>query len=99
MTGVSCPSASQCVVAGHYGGTSGDTQGLLLTGSGSSWTATRAPVPSNADGSGYVYVMGVSCSSASRFPHGNDLLKSAPERAPWQWAARCAHPALQNLPC
>ena len=30
---------------------------------------------------------------------GNDLLKSAPERAPWQSAARCAHPALQSLPC
>jgi len=66
MNDVSCPSASQCVVAGHYTGTSGDTQGLLLTGSGSSWTATRAPTPSNADGSGTVYVMGVSCSSASQ---------------------------------
>ena len=34
-----------------------------------------------------------------RHPHGNDLLKSAPERAPGQSAARCAHPALQGLPC
>ena len=66
LTGVSCPSASQCVVAGHYAGASGATQGLLLTGSGDSWTATRAPAPSNADGSGYAYVMGVSCASASQ---------------------------------
>ena len=31
--GASCPSASQCVVAGHYTGTSGDGQVYLLTGS------------------------------------------------------------------
>ena len=63
---LSCPSASQCVAVGEYQDTSGNDRGLLLTGAGSSWTATRAPAPSNADGSGNVYVVRVSCPSASQ---------------------------------
>jgi hypothetical protein len=45
---VACPSATSCVAAGGYTDSSGDRQGLLLTGSGTSWQATEEPLPSNA---------------------------------------------------
>ena len=51
VTGVSCPSASECFAVGVYTyGTAGNEQGggLLLTGSQGSWTAAQAPVPGNA---------------------------------------------------
>ena len=48
MATVTCAPAGPCVAAGDYADTSGHQQGLLLTGSGSSWTAAKAPVPANA---------------------------------------------------
>jgi hypothetical protein len=65
LSGVSCPSASQCVAVGGYQTTDGDLdRGLLLTDSGGSWTAAQAPVPANyADDAG---LDGVSCLSASQ---------------------------------
>jgi hypothetical protein len=46
--GVACPSATACVAVGSYLGSSGITYGLLLTGWENSWTATEAPLPTNA---------------------------------------------------
>ena len=48
LNSVACPSMSQCVAAGIYTGKSSNEQGLLLTGPGSLWTATQAPLPANA---------------------------------------------------
>jgi len=45
---VACPSTTACVAAGTYRDSASDTLALLLTGSGSSWTATQAPMPSDA---------------------------------------------------
>ena len=45
---VACSAASACVVASDYFDSSGVEHGLLLTGSGTSWTAMKAPLPSNA---------------------------------------------------
>lgn len=69
LSGVSCVSPSFCVVTGNYGDskasdTSGEGDGLLLTLSGGTWTATEAPLPANADHTG-AYVNGVSCASSS----------------------------------
>ena len=63
LMGVSCESASQCVAAGYYTDASGNLQGLLLTDSGGSWTASEAPLPAGASDGG---LMGVSCVSASQ---------------------------------
>jgi hypothetical protein len=49
MTSVTCPSAAQCVAVGEYTDSSGNEQGMLVSGAGSSWTALQDPVP---DGSG-----------------------------------------------
>jgi Cutinase len=48
LNSVACASATSCVTVGEYTNTSGYAPGLLLTGSGTSWTATEAPLPPNA---------------------------------------------------
>jgi hypothetical protein len=45
---VTCPSATGCVVTGSYQDSSGNDQPMLLTGSGTTWTATRLSLPHNA---------------------------------------------------
>ena len=60
---VACLSSSACVAVGEYIDTSGHEQGLLLTGSGSSWTATEAPLPANA-GNGTAALTSVACSAS-----------------------------------
>jgi hypothetical protein len=64
---VACPSTSSCVAVGYYTDSSGNTQRLLLTGSGSSWTATQAPLPDNAASSGLVGsgLTAVACASTT----------------------------------
>jgi hypothetical protein len=64
LNSVACPSASSCVAVGHYDSSS-QQQGLLLTGSGTTWTATEAPTPADAGGSPSVFLDSVACSSAS----------------------------------
>ncbi len=63
---LACPSASRCVDVGSYIDTSGSSQGLLLTRSGSSWTAAEAPVPANAGARPFAFVDALACPSASR---------------------------------
>ena len=64
LSGVSCPSVSQCVAVGEYYDTAGSQQGLLLTDSGGSWTAAEAPLPEIAPGEGWL--SGVSCPSVAQ---------------------------------
>jgi len=45
---VACPSAATCAAMGGYLDSAGHQQGLLLAGHGSSWTATKAPLPAMA---------------------------------------------------
>lgn len=45
---IACASATSCTAVGGYTDSAGDSQGQLLSGSGSSWTATEAPLPPNA---------------------------------------------------
>jgi hypothetical protein len=44
LYGIGCPSSGPCVAGGYYA-TSPDSRGLLITGSGTSWQATEAPLP------------------------------------------------------
>ena len=62
---VACASASSCVATGTYTDSSGNEQGLLLAGSGTSWTATEAPLPAGAASNPDVYLGSVACPSAS----------------------------------
>jgi hypothetical protein len=67
INSVVCPSTSSCVAVGFYTDSSGNLQGLLLTGSGSSWTATKAPLPGNAASNGLAGdgLTAVTCASTS----------------------------------
>src|SRR5262249_50691193 len=60
-----CPSTTACAAAGSYTDSSGHDEGMLLTGSGSSWAATEAPLPADADTQPYVYLPSISCASAT----------------------------------
>lgn len=65
LSSIACPSTATCVAAGTYTDSSGSTQGLLLTWSGSSWRAAEAPLPSNAASNPGVNSMTVSCPNSS----------------------------------
>lgn len=64
ITDVSCFSASVCAAIGSYTDSSGNTQGVLLTGSGSFWKAVKAPLPAGASASS-VSLVSVRCASAT----------------------------------
>jgi len=65
LNSVTCGASSQCVAAGNYLDTSGATQGLIVTGSGNSWTSTEAPLPPNAASSPQVNLTAAACPSPS----------------------------------
>jgi hypothetical protein len=65
LNSVACPSAIVCVTVGYYADTVGNAQGLLLAGSGTSWTATQAPVPANAAAGSGGIPSPVACASAT----------------------------------
>jgi hypothetical protein len=48
LEAVACPATSACVATGYFFNATGETFGLLVTGSGDTWTAGEAPLPSNA---------------------------------------------------
>jgi cutinase len=66
LRAVACPSPKRCVAVGVYQDSSYNTEGLVLTGSGSSWQATEAPLPTDA-ATNHVNteLWSVACSSAS----------------------------------
>jgi hypothetical protein len=64
LVGVACPAAA-CVAVGQYTASSGSTQGLLLTGSRSSWSAARAPLPAGAAASKNADLSYVACPVAA----------------------------------
>lgn len=65
LQSVSCAPGGECVAGGHYTTTSVETEGLLLTGSGSSWTPAQAPLPADAASNPLAAVTAVSCPAAS----------------------------------
>ena len=65
LDAVKCPAASTCIAVGSYEDASSGQVGLLLTGFGSSWTATQAPLPANADSDPRVSISSVACLSGS----------------------------------
>ncbi len=61
---VTCPSTTWCVAVGAYSDTADNSEGLLITGSGSTWRTAEAPLPANA-GAG-VYLSSVACVSTTK---------------------------------
>lgn len=61
---VACGSASFCVAGGSYVDSSGEMQGLLLTWSGRSWTAAKAPLPATPFQDPTGSITNVTCPSA-----------------------------------
>jgi hypothetical protein len=65
LFGVTCPAASTCVAVGGYEDGNGAYQGLILTGSGTRWTPTKAPLPADASTDTGVALNSVTCPSVS----------------------------------
>jgi hypothetical protein len=65
LTSIACPSATTCVAAGYYTDASGGQQGILLTGTGTSWTAEEAPLPAGAGANPSVDLTSIACPSAT----------------------------------
>jgi Cutinase len=84
---VSCASANECVAGGSYVDSSGNTQGLLLTWSGGSWTAAEAPVPSDAASNPWAQVEGVSCPTTTQCVAVGSYGSQVSEGLLWTWSA------------
>jgi Cutinase len=64
ISSISCYTASWCAGVGTYRNTSGETAGLLLTKSGTAWSAATAPLPPGS-GTASADLYAVACPSAS----------------------------------
>ena len=66
LLAISCGSASACDAVGTYSDTNARGQGLIESGSGSTWTATQAPQPGDAAAAAAqdVALQAVSCPTA-----------------------------------
>jgi hypothetical protein len=65
LRSIACPSATSCVAVGYYVDASGNYLGLVETLSGTTWTATEAPVPANAAANPGVGLGPVTCVAVS----------------------------------
>jgi hypothetical protein len=76
---VACPSTTMCIATASYRDSSDNTQGLLLAGLGTSWTATEAPLPANAatGATTYAELNSVACYSASTCVATGEYVDSA----------------------
>jgi hypothetical protein len=64
IAAISCPTTKNCVAVGYYTDKSGQQEGLILSKSGTKWTATEAPLPSGTAHNPNVTLTSVSCPSA-----------------------------------
>jgi hypothetical protein len=65
-SGIACASVSACVVSGNYTDSSGNLQGMVVSGSGSSWTATKMPLPTYPNIGDPALTGQVACPSTSK---------------------------------
>lgn len=73
LRAMTCLRSGSCVAVGDYSSTSGQ-QALLMTGSGSSWTATQSPLPPNTAASALGSVACTSapaCAAGGQYQTGN----------------------------
>ena len=60
---VACSSSTSCAAVGFYDSTSAGTAGLVVTLSGATWTAMRAPLPADATAGAFSELYRVACPS------------------------------------
>ena len=74
-----CLSATECLVVGDYLDSNGQDHGLILTGAGTSWSPTTAPLPGNASTTapGSVDLEAAACASASSCAIGGSYTDTA----------------------
>ncbi len=77
MGGLSCPTTTHCVAVGSYLDSKGNEQGLLLTRSGTTWTAAKAPLLACAASNPSVSLDSVSCPTASQCTVGGGYENTA----------------------
>jgi hypothetical protein len=65
LDAISCSSTTSCVAVGTYDDSSGATQGLIETYSGTSWTPTELSLPADAYANPEVALDAISCSSTT----------------------------------
>jgi hypothetical protein len=65
LTSVACPSTTSCAAAGSYWSPAG-SQGLLLTGAGTTWTPAQAPLPTNALTPTHANLESIACPSTRK---------------------------------
>jgi hypothetical protein len=61
LTSVTCPAVSTCIAVGSYRDAADHAQGLIVTGFGTHWTVTRAPLPLDAAADPRVALESVAC--------------------------------------
>jgi hypothetical protein len=61
LTAVTCAKATYCLAVGEYLLPSGNNEGLLVSGSGTTWKAIKAPLPGDAGILQHVTLSGVAC--------------------------------------
>ncbi|MGE5134726.1 MAG: hypothetical protein ACM32E_17705 [Gemmatimonadota bacterium] len=66
LRGIACPSATRCVAAGSYYDSRGHQQGVLLSWSGTKWTAAKPPLPANAGSYPGPDLFAVACPGTSK---------------------------------
>jgi hypothetical protein len=64
LTGIACATPTSCTAVGSYSDAAGTTEGLIVTGSGTTWTAVTAPLPANGDHSVASNLFDVACESS-----------------------------------
>jgi hypothetical protein len=66
LSAVSCASPTSCLAVGSYVDSANDIEGLLITGFGTQWAATQAPLPSNAATDPGTEPEAVTCTGSTR---------------------------------
>jgi hypothetical protein len=64
FSSMACPTATACVAVGAYTAAAGTSEGLIVTGHDTSWTAYEAPLPSDARAKPSARLTAVACSGA-----------------------------------
>jgi hypothetical protein len=108
LTSVACASATSCVAVGYYFDSSGNRLGMLLTGSGTSWTATEALLPPDAQPDQQVFLSTVTCPSATTcvalgtYSGGSGLMAVTGSGTSWtadEVAYSGGNPTIASLAC
>jgi hypothetical protein len=105
LTGIACATTTSCTAVGSYSDAAGATEGLILTGSGTTWAAFTAPLPANGDHSIASNLFDVACESSGNCVTWGNYVNTASNGAVMfvsgagsAWVAREAYAPIGHLP-